>query len=352
MVRPVDPLFGQFEHDRAAHHRGDTEWLAAAWQRGQVVVVTPEGQAPIEDGPRGPQLQWRKPSEVDDEIPPIFLGLLGETPLFCVRARRDERAERWADLRNIGERLSVADRGVLVEAVALCQWHERHSKCPICGADTVPREAGWSTRCPVDDTPHFPRTDPAVIMLVHDGADRCVLGRQAVWPEGRFSILAGFVEPGESLEAAVAREVLEEVGLNVTDISYVGSQPWPFPASIMLGFVARVDGPDKIVAVDGEIAEAHWFTRDEVNGLFGWGDAGASDPGARSMPGQISIAHHIMKAWAEGQFAELTTTPAAAQPAAEPPAPKMPWDLDEPLVADEPAAPAPAEEAPKRPWEL
>ena len=157
--------------------------------------------------------------------------------------------------------LGDLDGGLLVQAIGIIEWHERHRFSPLTGAATVVERAGWTQRDPTTGAEHFPRTDPAVIMLVHDGGDRVVLGRQAVWPPGRFSILAGFVEPGESAEAAVAREVAEEVGLTVSDIRYVGSQPWPFPQSLMLGFVARASGGDELVLDPTEIEEARWFTR-------------------------------------------------------------------------------------------
>lgn len=298
----VDPLFGQFAHDRDAEHRKDDAWLEQAYQGGQVLVLTNRFEAPIDESGPSPALAWRASSAVMGDPDRLYLGMLDGIARFAVVGRRDLKADQWLDLRAVGEELSVADRGLFVEAVALAQWHARHKCCPICGGPTVYREGGWSTFCEADGSPHFPRTDPAVIMLVHDGADRCVLGRQAVWPEGRFSVLAGFVEPGETLEAAVAREVLEEVGLTVTDIEYVGSQPWPFPASVMLGFVARVEDSEELHPADGEIAEAHWFTRDEVRELYGWDDTGADGPGARSMPTSISIAHHIIKGWADGEL--------------------------------------------------
>ena len=297
----VAPLFGQFEHDRDAEHRKDDAWLADAYQRGKILVLTDRFEAPIDESGSAPALAWRDASAVKGEPDRLYLGVLDGIPRFAVVARRDLKADQWLDLRAVGEELSVADRGLLVEAVALAQWHARHRVCPICGGPTSYRDGGWSTFCEADGSPHFPRTDPAVIMLVHDGGDRCLLGRQAVWPEGRFSVLAGFVEPGESLESAVAREVLEEVGLRVADIEYVGSQPWPFPASVMLGFVAHADASQPVQPVDGEIAEAHWFTREEVRELYGWGDP-AEGNGARSMPGSISIAHHMIKAWADGEI--------------------------------------------------
>lgn len=298
----VASLFGQFSHDRDAEHRKDGEWLADAYSRGRVLVVTDRFEAPIDESSGSPRLAWRPASAVIGDPDPLYLGLLDDVPYFAVMARRDLKADQWLDLRAIGEELDVADRGLMVEAVALAQWHARHRRCPLCGGPTTLREGGWSTFCEADGSPHFPRTDPAVIMLVHDGANRCVLARQPVWPEGRFSVLAGFVEPGETLEAAVAREVAEEVGLSVTDIEYVGSQPWPFPASVMLAFTARVTGSEEMRLADGEIAEAHWFTREEVRDLHGWGEAAERTPGSRSMPTSISIAHHLIKGWVDGEL--------------------------------------------------
>ena len=158
-------------------------------------------------------------------------------------------------------------------------------------ATTIER-AGWVQRDPESGLEVFPRTDPAVIMLVHDGGNRCVLGRQAVWPAGRFSILAGFVEPGESAEAAVAREVAEEVGLRVTDVRYVGSQPWPFPQSLMLGFVARAVGDLGLTLDPTEIEEARWFTRDELR----------SGEGPKALPPPVSIARNIIDRWVAGEI--------------------------------------------------
>ena len=158
-------------------------------------------------------------------------------------------------------------------------------------ATTVER-AGWSQRDPSTGTEIFPRVDPAVIMLVHDGGDRVVLGRQATWPPGRFSILAGFVVPGESAEAAVAREVEEEVGLRVTDVRYVASQPWPFPQSLMLGFVARADGDRPLRLDPHEIEEARWFTREELR----------SRDGQLAVPPSISIARHIIDRWLDDEL--------------------------------------------------
>jgi NAD+ diphosphatase len=172
----------------------------------------------------------------------------------------------------------------------------RHPRrCPRCGTPTEVVRGGSVRRCPQDGSDHFPRTDPAVIMLVHDGADRCVLGRQASWPEGRFSTLAGFVEPGESAEQAVVREVDEEAGIAVTDVEYVTSQPWPFPSSLMLAFRARAEGGAVPFGRDRELAEVRWFTRDEVLASGRWGSASGLQT-----PPSISVAWHLITGWAEG----------------------------------------------------
>jgi NAD+ diphosphatase len=281
------PVLSRVGHDRAAVRRTDADWLAAAWERGLALVVTPEYTAPVLNSAAGAGLALRPCASVADSAERYFLGLAGSDPVFAVRAPRDLVGDQWVDLREIGAVLDDRDAGLLTTAVALAHWHDRHRCCPLDGTPTTVVNGGWVRRCPADGSDHFPRTDPAVIMLVHDGGDRCVLGRQAVWPEGRFSILAGFVEPGEAAEAAVAREVDEEVGLAVTDITYAGSQPWPFPASLMLGFTARALGSE-LTLRDGELAEARWFTREEIR--------------ARSaptrLPPPVSIAHRIITDWA------------------------------------------------------
>lgn len=281
------PVLSRSGHDRATERRQDPDWLARAWERGSALVVTPEGTAPIVEDAAAPRLELRPTAAVPADAERYFLGVDGDEPLFAVRAGRDLRAERWADLREVGAELDDRDAGLLTTAVALAHWHDRHPRCPVCGAPTEPERGGWVRRCPVDGSEHFPRTDPAVIMLVHDGGDRCVLGRQATWPPGRYSILAGFVEPGESSEAAVAREVDEEVGLAVTDVAYAGSQPWPFPSSLMLGYTALAVGDLTLTLNDGELADAQWFSREEIRR----GD------GPVALPPPVSIADRIITDW-------------------------------------------------------
>ncbi|MCC2320314.1 NAD(+) diphosphatase [Cellulomonas xiejunii] len=194
----------------------------------------------------------------------------------------------WGSLRAVGAALDAHDAGLATAAVALDAWHDRHPRCPRCGATTRVAQAGWSRVCDVDGSEHYPRTDPAVIMAVVDDEDRLLLGHAAAWSAGRWSTLAGFVEAGESAEQAVRREVLEETGVEVGDVEYVGSQPWPFPASLMLGFRARATSTR--IRVDGvEMADARWFTRDGLTAAVASGEV--------LLPGGASIARALVEQW-------------------------------------------------------
>jgi NAD+ diphosphatase len=198
-------------------------------------------------------------------------------------------AYKSVSLREAGANLSDRDAGLFTHAVALANWHDSHTHCPRCGTPTEPAAAGHLTRCPKDGTEHFPRLDPAVIMLVTDSDDRCLLARNSTWPERRMSVLAGFVEPGESIEHAVAREVFEETAIEVGQISYLGSQPWPMPRSLMLGFRSVAPGDQEIRVDEDEIAEAHWFTRSELRA--------AIDRGELSIAPTSSIARRLIEYW-------------------------------------------------------
>ena len=196
---------------------------------------------------------------------------------------------RPADLREAAALLNDRDAGLFTHAVALANWHATHTHCPRCGTPTVTVAAGHAQRCPADGSEHFPRVNPAVIMLVTDPDDRCLLARNRRWPERRVSILAGFVEPGESAEQAVAREVGEETGITVARVRYVGSQPWPMPQSLMLGFRASAAGDLEIQVDDEEIAEAHWFSRDELRSALASREI--------LLPPPVSIAHRLIESW-------------------------------------------------------
>lgn len=290
--------------DRVAHRRDDAQWLSQAWQNAasRVLVISSDGTAGLsQDGGR-PKLAFGSPSEVQgiggDRV---LLGEANGLVYFALLAAEQVAEPGWAGLRALANDLSDLDVGLLTAAVALQAWHQRHPRCPRCGAATELAQAGWSRRCPVDSSVHFPRTDPAVIMLVHDGAGRCVLARGPQWAWGRMSVLAGFVEAGESAEAAVAREVAEEVGVQVRDVRYIASQPHPFPASLMLGFTARLVGDATLRIDDEEIAEAGWFTRDDVRRASDWGDEGASaaapEAQLQALPPKMSIARQLLEMW-------------------------------------------------------
>jgi NAD+ diphosphatase len=200
---------------------------------------------------------------------------------------------RWVNLRNVADEVSPADWGVLTYSRALAFWHHRHRFCGECGYPTVTAAAGHVRRCtnPAGSHDHFPRTDPAIIVLVFSGHDpeaRCLLGRQAIWPAGRFSTLAGFVEPGETVEQAVAREVHEEAGVHLREVRYYGSQSFPFPASLMLGYHA-VAASEEIQRHDGELEDARWFTRRELRA--------ALDAGTVHLPPRFAISHRLISAW-------------------------------------------------------
>jgi NAD+ diphosphatase len=196
--------------------------------------------------------------------------------------------DRLAGLRTVGASLPGRDAGLFATALALANWHATHGHCPRCGTATTPALAGWIRRCPRDGSEHYPRTDPAVIMAVVDDDDRLLLARGAGFTPRGMSVLAGFVEPGESLAAAVEREVAEEVGVGVRDVTYVGDQPWPFPSSLMVGFTARATSTDLRPQV-GEIEEARWFSRAGLRS--------ALDDGTLRVPPRVSIARRLVEQW-------------------------------------------------------
>lgn len=195
---------------------------------------------------------------------------------------------QWRGLRDVGPGLPEPELEIAMATQALARWHASHPRCPRCGTPTRAVQSGWVRRCPEDDSEHYPRSDPAVIMAVTDPRDRLLLARSPQWPPSRMSVLAGFVEPGERLEEAVAREVREEVGLRVFDVRYSGSQPWPFPASIMLGYTARSQGSGLHIDPT-EIAEAQWFSRGDL--------VRHVSSGAVMIPGRLSIARRLVEGW-------------------------------------------------------
>ncbi len=229
-----------------------------------------------------------RPAEAGEPV--VFLGLADGIPVFAVPVAATPPGVRHLPLREVAARLTATELGLCACARALLHWHATHRHCGRCGTPTRVEEGGHLRRCPACGLEIHPRTDPAVIVLVHDGGDRCLLGRAPRFPPGLYSTLAGFVEPGESPEAAVVREVREEVGIAVDPPVYVSAQPWPFPQSLMLGFFARAR--DRALVVDrSELVDARWFTRAEL-----------VDPSRRPvrLPRRDSIARYLIECWLAG----------------------------------------------------
>jgi NAD+ diphosphatase len=296
--------------DRAAQRRTDAAWLARAWQEGRVLVVDVMGGARtlVHDTGEGAELVLLDADRAPDVGPEqrLFLGIDTDgTPLFAVDAPLPELpGARGQNLREVGHLLDDRDVGLLTAAAALAFWHAGHPYSSATGLPTRPIEGGWA-RIDEGGTHVWPRTDPAVIMLVHDGVagpdGRCLLGHGASWAgtdgRRRFSCLAGFVEAGESAEAAVAREVREEVGVRLEEISYVASQAWPFPGSLMLGFTAYADPAQPLQIDPSEIADARWFSRREIAAAYA-GEAVDAGGGARlALPMNVSIAAYLVRRW-------------------------------------------------------
>lgn len=284
----LDLALARAQVERAAHRRTDAGWLARAWADPNTRVFRfGRGRAAVIGDPLRLQLGGPE-DELTDRC--YFLGAdESGVAFFAVEVDETEaESEGFRELREAGPLLDARDAGLMVNAIALANWHAAHTHCSRCGRPTRVAAAGHLRRCDADGSEHYPRTDPAVIMAVVDPADRILLGRQPQWEERRFSTLAGFVEPGESLEQAVRREVAEEVGVAVGGVHYLGSQPWPFPSSLMLGFVAEALTTE-IRLFDGEIAQARWFTREEL--------ADAMRRGELRLPSAVSIARRLIEHW-------------------------------------------------------
>ncbi|MGH3274772.1 MAG: NAD(+) diphosphatase, partial [Streptosporangiaceae bacterium] len=273
-------------------------WLAAAWARpGSRVLVVAKSAALVSLGDDGTRLVFVTPEQAPEGIRLLlgvaadgvaYFGVNGPLP-DAGTARHDGAQVRAVSLREAGPLLSDRDAGLMTHAVALANFHDTHHFCPNCGHPSEPVPGGHARRCTAEGTEEFPRVDPAMIVLVTDPDDRCLLARNAAWPPHRVSILAGFVEAGESAEHAVVREVGEEVGIAVGRVRYLGSQPWPMPQSLMLGFRAEAVGDLELHTDDDEITEASWYSRAELR------EAIAS--GAVRLPPPVSIAHQIIQSW-------------------------------------------------------
>jgi NAD+ diphosphatase len=276
-------------HDRVGERRVDAAWLAETWAAAASRIVPMAGSTfPVSDDGTG--VRWHGGADLPDDGLQVFLGEHDGVPHFALL--RDDPVDdgRWSALRGVVHTLVEPDAGFMVHAVALAEWHASHHFCPRCGGRLESTVAGHVLVCQQCGRQQFPRSDPAVIMMVTDG-DRALLGRQASWPEGRYSTLAGFVDPGESLEEAVIREVAEETAVQVTDVTYFGNQPWPFPQSLMVGFFARAVTTE-IRVDEHEISDARWFSREDMREQ--------AEAGTLVLPGGISISRSLVEAWYGG----------------------------------------------------
>lgn len=270
--------------DRAAHLRADSDGLEVLWRAAKVISIVGDKFKTTESG-----LAYIDPISAQGER--YFLGLDETgTPYFVTHQNSaDVNLDDFHSLRTIGARLNDLEIGAAVHALALTQWHDAHQRCAKCGESTHPTFAGAVRECDKCGASHHPRTDPAIIVLVKDSQDRILLGRQKIWPAKRFSTFAGFVEPGESFESCVIREVAEECGGKVTEMNYLGSQPWPFPASIMIAYEAIISNPESVKEDGEEIEEIIWLTREELKSKTSSGDL--------LLPPIISVARAMINAW-------------------------------------------------------
>jgi NAD+ diphosphatase len=292
--------------DRASYRRVDPDWIAARLADPDTLALALWNGKPLVEMDKASKAQIayiradlaRELAGGDERL--LFMGLWKTTAVFALdlESLADpadgplEGLGRFEDLRAIALDLPAADAAILATAKSMFEWRRRHRHCAACGQLSEAADGGWKRVCPACKTEHFPRTDPVVIMLaVKD--ERCLLGRQGAWPKGMFSALAGFLEPGESIEEACARELLEEAGLRATSVAYHSTQPWPYPSSLMIGLIAEVENDD--AAPDQtELDEVRWFTREEARALVK-----GSLPGVTA-PGPMAIAHQLNTAWSEG----------------------------------------------------
>ncbi|MDC0669748.1 NAD(+) diphosphatase [Nannocystis radixulma] len=296
-MRSRNNVFAALALDRASERRDDVGWIegrrAAASTR--FAVLRADGKALVDGERRG--LRWLAEDERARWLaaaPVCFLGETGEVAHFAVPYAGEEEplarelGGQWMDLRAAGLALPAFDAGLFAYARGLLHWQTRARFCGVCGSPTTLTSAGHRARCsdPACAVEQFPRTDPAIIVIV-GWQDRCLLGRQASWPRGRWSTLAGFVEPGETLEDAVRREVFEESGVVVEECDYHSSQPWPFPASLMLGFTAQAAGPE--LHVGPELEAARWFTADEI--------VRSLADGSLVFPPPLSVSFRLIEHW-------------------------------------------------------
>jgi len=284
--KPLKLPLAVAEIDRSAHLRSDEAYLQSSWPNALVLQFSSEKFASQSN-----QLTFVKGAslgEYDSQID-YFLGVKDGENFFLRHLNDETLTSEFKSLRAIGSFLSPRDIGLAVHAQGLANWHSKHPRCSLCGGPTVVVLAGAVRRCPTDQSEHYPRTDSAIIVLIKNDKDQILLGRQKVWPKYRFSTFAGFVEPGESFEHCVIREVREEAGVELTKINYLGSQPWPFPASLMIAFEAITNTPELARPDGDEIEEIRWFSREEMKS--------AILDKSLILPFEISVARQMINAW-------------------------------------------------------
>jgi len=284
--KPLKLPLAVAEVDRSAHLRSDEAYIKSAWPNASVLQFISEKFASHSN-----QLTFVNGASLGEYDPQsdYFLGVKDGENFFLRHISNQTSELEFKSLREIGSYLSPRDIGLAVHAQGLANWHSKHPRCSLCGGPTAVVLAGAVRRCPADQSEHYPRTDGAIIVLIKDDKDQVLLGRQKVWPKHRFSTFAGFVEPGESFEHCVIREDREEAGVELTKISYLGSQPWPFPASLMIAFEAVTNTPELARADGDEIEEIRWFSRADMK-------AAIADK-SLILPLEISVARQMINAW-------------------------------------------------------
>src|SRR6516162_2140025 len=292
--------------DRVSERRRDNAWIASLLEEQETRLIPLRDLKPsIRNGhemaldwqPVGP---WREVIAAGATL--AFLGIAEGRAHFALDVTGTDQSPDPAteniDVRTLAPLIAGAEAAILAEARSVVDWHARHRFCAQCGTPSEVASAGWARHCPSCRAHHFPRVDPVVIMLVV-GGERALLGRGRRRPGARFSCLAGFMEPGETLEDAVRREVREESGIRCGRVRYLASQPWPFPSTLMIGFLAEAL-TEEITVDPEELAEARWFTRDEIREMVARAAAGVDDPARASLPAPVAIAHHICRRWSNG----------------------------------------------------